>query len=190
MVTLGVPSAWLVPLACYLALANLLALGLFVVRRVDAGSGEWTGAEMKALFVAMMGGWLGAFCGRRLFGRPDEPQGFGRYLALSILVLPVLLCLPMAITAAPGRAGKAYVAYLTWYVDGQGASEDSTGLTSSLDNPSIAAISAASGQAVQAVEGATTTTAKEVILPKRFGPTAKQRGGKSTVGKFVSVGKN
>lgn len=80
-----------------LALANLLAFGLFGWDKRQARIGGWRVSESDLLKMAFLGGALGAKLGQRVFRHKTYKQPFGRllnaifvvqYLAFGFLLVP------------------------------------------------------------------------------------------------------
>lgn len=93
--------ALIAAVAAYLALANALALVLFRQDKRRAEAGDWRLPEVQLLTVALMGGWLGAKAGQRLFHHKTVKQPFATVLNLSGLALPLVLGLALALTQLP-----------------------------------------------------------------------------------------
>lgn len=179
------PPDFVMPILGYFALANVLTLLLFALRRAESGDGIWRGNETRALFLSVMGGWLGAKIGRALFRPQEETRGFGLMLNLSVLVLPVVVAVPILIQSAPGWAKEGFAAYMAQYSGEPAAPADASGTVAAEGDSPDAALAADAGAAVADVEAAAEAPAKE--LPTRFGPTATDKKPKGGGHKMVSV---
>ena len=205
----ALPNAYLMPVLGYFFLANALALTLFGLGRAASDDGDWGGPEMRVLFLAIMGGWIGAKLGRMMYPADEEPRRFPAVLNLSVLVMPIVVATPFLISAVPGWIGTGYTAYNAQYVAEQqaaaatkidplgaayqkkddAAAPDSTGVVSSAEVSPAAAIAAAGGKISGAVVDAAATDAKAPVLPKRFGPGSEKKGKNGGI-KILSVGSN
>lgn len=179
------PPDLALPILGYFALANVLTLMLFALRRAESGDGIWRGNETRALFLSIMGGWLGAKIGRALFRPEEETRGFGLMLNLSILVLPVVVAVPILMQSAPGWVTQGFAAYMAQYSGTADTPADASGTIAAQADSPDAALAADAGAVVQDVEAAAAAPAKD--LPKRFGPTATDKRAKSGGHKMVTA---
>ncbi len=208
-VNFALPPDFVMPFAAYFLVANVLTLALFALGRGQSADGEWGRAEMRTLFLSMMGGWFGAKIGQMVFRRYPGTRGFGAVLNLSILVLPMIIGVPLLLQAAPRWLSAEVAAYSAQYAarsaagarvsplgaayvsgdvtgDAAGAVDegvDASGVAAAQADSPATAISAEAGAAVSAVATAASAPARQTELPRRFGPTsAPSRSGSRTSG--------
>ena len=82
------PSNPWISIALYLLIINSLELLLFALDKRRARFGRWRISERTLLVAALIGGTLGAYCGRRLFRHKTRKQPFSTLLhVIAILQL-------------------------------------------------------------------------------------------------------
>jgi uncharacterized membrane protein YsdA (DUF1294 family) len=171
-------------LAGYMVLANLLAL--LTAHSPEPQDGEWQAADSRLLFLAAMGGWIGAKLGQALFRRQGPGGIYGKVLNLSVLVLPVVLAIPLLMDIAPGFITQSVADYAAQYAGTQAAT-DPTAAQPLADAAGSDALATGSAPAVDSGTVVATTATAAPALPKRFGPGSGSKT-KKTSQKTVSVG--
>lgn len=87
MLTYATPSN----LVAALAAINLIAFAAFGIDKARAKQGEWRIKESTLLGLALIGGTVGAFAGRKVFRHKTRKQPFsGLLFAIAVLQVSVL----------------------------------------------------------------------------------------------------
>ncbi len=91
--------------AGYGSAINLLAFALFGLDKHRAVVGGWRIREATLIWIAVLGGWLGAKAGQRRFRHKTRKQPFGRRLNGAGLLSLGLVTLVVAAALAPAPEG-------------------------------------------------------------------------------------
>jgi uncharacterized membrane protein YsdA (DUF1294 family) len=191
---LALPPDLILPLAGFFLVVNVLAFLAFWLDKRLAEGGEWRVSETKLLFLAAIGGFVGAKLAQVIFRHTLRAPAFRRLLNLTVLVAPLVVATPFLITQGPVWIGAQVDAYFASYDNPEKDADKISPLGAAYQKPVAAEapateVAALDGAVVDTAGAAPAAAVPEKVLPKRFGPTS---GGKkkSFSHKTVSVGGN
>jgi uncharacterized membrane protein YsdA (DUF1294 family) len=107
-ITPGSTGFFLLCLAAYSLLANLLAFVAFAVDRQRARQGHRRVPEHTFFFVASFGGWFGAALGQILYAEERRMRPFGIVLHVCGMILPAALAIGFVVSDPDLAVQKAH----------------------------------------------------------------------------------